>query len=54
MIKIEWAKILTEGLRIDPITKEFFIGNQNSTLLTNHNGSCTERKNILELSDLFE
>ena len=40
---VEMALKFGDGIRVNAVTPGFFIGNQNRSLLTNEDGSYTER-----------
>ena len=44
---VELAQKYGDGMRVNAIAPGFFIGNQNRALLTNENGSYTERGNTI-------
>ena len=44
---VELAKKFGDGLRVNAIAPGFFIGNQNRRLLTNEDGSYTQRGNTI-------
>lgn len=44
---VELAQKYGDGMRVNAIAPGFFIGNQNRTLLTNEDGSYTERGNTI-------
>lgn len=46
-LSVELALKFGEGLRVNAIAPGFFIGNQNRALLTNEDGSYTERGNTI-------
>lgn len=46
-LSVEFATKFGEGLRVNAIAPGFFIGNQNRALLTNEDGSYTERGNTI-------
>jgi|TARA_R110001583_G_scaffold17758_4_gene71614 NAD(P)-dependent dehydrogenase (short-subunit alcohol dehydrogenase family) len=46
-LSVELAMKFGEGLRVNAIAPGFFIGNQNRALLTNEDGSYTERGNTI-------
>ena len=48
-MSVELAKKYGDGMRVNAIAPGFFIGNQNRALLTNEDGTYTDRGHILSL-----
>ena len=46
-MSVEFAQKYGDGMRVNAIAPGFFIGNQNRTLLTNKDGSYTDRGNTI-------
>ena len=46
-MSVELAQKYGDGMRVNAIAPGFFIGNQNRTLLTNKDGSYTDRGNSI-------